>query len=118
MYNDIISALASCFNVFGTVFAVLCVIKMSFKDVMRTREVWRLDHEELDVLEQRYYARAGIGIIIIGFILQLFATFLKNMSVIYCLILAGTATIMSFAITLIERYKMNRDKKRAKNENP
>ena len=118
MCNDIISALASCFNVFGTVFAVLCVIKMSFKDVMRTREVWRLDHEELDVLEQRYYARAGIGIIIIGFILQLFTTFLKSMSVVYCLILSGTATIMAFVIVLIERYKMKRDKKRAKKENP
>ncbi len=118
LYNDIISALASCFNVFGTVFAVLCIIKMSFKDVMRTREVWRLDHEELDVLEQRYYARAGIGIIIIGFILQLFTTFLKSMSVVYCLILSGTATIMAFVIVLIERYKMKRDKKRAKKENP
>lgn len=118
MYNDIISALASCFNVFGTVFTVLCVIKMSFKDVMRTREVLRLDHEELDVLEQRYYARAGIGIIIIGFILQLFATFLKNMSVVYCLVLAGTATIMAFVIVLIEKYEMKRDKKHAKKENP
>lgn len=118
MYNDIISALASCFNVFGTVFAVLCVIKMSFKDVMRTREVWWLDHKELDVLEQRYYARVGIGIIIIGFILQLFATFLKNMSAVYCLILAGVATVMTFVIVLVEKYKMDRDKKRAKKENP
>jgi len=118
MCNDIISAFATCLNVFGTIFAVLCILKMSFKDAMQTRNAWNLDHGELGALEQRYYARSGIGVIVVGCILQLFAIFKKNMSVTYCLILSISATIVVVAIILIERYKMNRDKKRANKENP
>ncbi len=118
MYNDIISALSVCLNVFGTVFAVLCIIKMSFKDVMKTREAWRRDHKELDDFEQRYYARTGIGIIVIGGILQIFAIFFQNISLLECLIVSIAAVAFAIIIIMIEKNRMNAYKKRAKKENP
>lgn len=110
MYNDILSALACLFNLYGTIFAVLCIIKMSFKDVMRTNTVEYLIHSDETVLEQRYNARTGIGIIFIGAILQLVCIFYKNISLWGCGVLSGIAIFGAIVIIVVERYRMKKYK--------
>lgn len=117
IYKNIISAFASFLNVFGTIFAVLCVIRMSYKDVMRTKEAYRLDHKEIDIFKQRFYARCGIKIICVGFILQLCVIFCENMTKCNCLILSIISAIIIFIILLVERHRMKADIKHAEKEN-
>lgn len=109
MYNDILSALSCIFNDSGTIFAVLCVIKMSFKDVMQTKTVENFDHSEQAVFEQRYYARAGIGVIFIGAILQLICIFYKNIPPLSCGIVSVFSIFIAIMFIVIERRRMKKD---------
>ncbi len=113
MYNDILSVLACLFNLFGTIFAVLSIVKMSFKDVMWTRTYDYFNNSEKAVFEQRYNARVGISIIFIGAILQVICIFYKNISFLWFIILAGIANMIAVTIWLLEKHRMKKDKIKA-----
>ena len=84
---------------------------MSLKDITYTRTCEGIDRAYLSVLEQRYYARRGIGIMIIGTILQIIAMFCdikcKNFSVYLVVVF-----ILITVFLLEERWKYKRDRKK------
>ena len=82
MYFKLLSALAIIEIAWGTIFSVLGIIKMSFKDVSATQTCAAFDSVDESTLLQRYYARCGIAYIIVGSLLQIYLVFVTP-NVIY-----------------------------------
>lgn len=111
-YNDVMSAVSCVLTVVGTILSVLCVLKMSVKDVMYTRTCEGHDNAQFTVLEQRYYARRGIGVIIIGAILQIISILWSCENAYMFGACMLTAVILIVILFLEEGVRYKRDKER------
>ena len=110
-YNDLLTAAATVMITFGTIYAIFCVIRMSLKDVIYTRTCEGLDNAQFTVLEQRYYARSGITIIIVGSIVQNIATLWKKISIQNFGIVLGCSILFIISILIIFRKKYKKEKR-------
>lgn len=75
MYIKLLSVMAIIEIAGGTIFSVLGIIKMSFKDVVATQTCIAFDTVDESNLLQRYYARCGIAYILVGSLLQILLIF-------------------------------------------
>ena len=75
MYIKLLSVIAIIEIAGGTIFSVLGIIKMSFKDVVATQTCIAFDTVDESNLLQRYYARCGIAYILVGSLLQILLIF-------------------------------------------
>lgn len=94
MYFKILSVIAIIEIAWGTIFSVLGIIKMSFKDVVATQSCDAFNSVHESNLLQRYYARCGMAYILAGSILQIY---------LVCYIpskLAGFLLVMSLGIAI------------------
>lgn len=76
MYNTMLQSVTSLINVIGTVYAVLSILKLKPKDIYSKITLGGMDKADEDALIQREQARTGIGLIIIGWVLQFVFSFL------------------------------------------
>lgn len=72
MYFKILSVIAIIEIAWGTIFSVLSIIKMSFKDVIASQSCNAFNSVHKSNLLQRYYVRCGMVYILAGSILQIY----------------------------------------------
>lgn len=70
MYSFYLQSFAGLVNVAGTVFAVLSILKMKPSEIYRAITLDGIDHGDKDRLIQKKQARVGIGLVVIGWVLQ------------------------------------------------
>ena len=109
MYNNVVTILSAVLICLGTMYSVLCVIKMSLKDILKTRTVEYFDNAEMPLIEQVYYARSGIIIIAIGTILQIISIAIKGISFQFCILLSTIAILLCGGTITIGYFKMRND---------
>ena len=89
MYTKLLSVIAIIEIMWGTIFSVLCVLKMTLKDIARSSSLGGLGDGWKTNLTQRHYARCGILYIVFGSLLQIYMVF------------AGDITRVSFWIATV-----------------
>lgn len=97
MYNTLLQSVTSLINIIGTVYAVLSILKLKPKDIYSKITLGGMDKADKDALIQREQARTGIGLIIIGWVLQFVFVFL-NIDNLCCFI---SCVSVSVSIVLI-----------------
>ncbi len=71
MYNTLLQSVTSLINVIGTVYAVLSILKLKPEDIYSKITWGGIGSADKDALLQKEQARTGIGLIMIGWVLQL-----------------------------------------------
>lgn len=89
MYTKLLSVIAIIEIMWGTIFSVLCVLKMTLKDIARSSSLGGIGDGWKTNLTQRHYARCGILYIVFGSLLQIYMLF------------AGDITRVSFWIATV-----------------
>ena len=89
MYTNLLSVIAIIEIMWGTIFSVLCVLKMTLKDIARSSSLGGIGDGWKTNLTQRHYARCGILYIVFGSLLQIYMVF------------AGDITRVSFWIATV-----------------
>ena len=89
MYTKLLSVIAIIEIMWGTIFSVLCVLKMTLKDIARSSSLGGIGDGWKTNLTQRHYARYGILYIVFGSLLQIYMVF------------AGDITRVSFWIATV-----------------
>ena len=89
MYTKLLSVIAIIEIMWGTIFSVLCVLKMTLKDIARSSSLGGIGDGWKTNLTQRHYARCGILYIVFGSLLQIYMVF------------AGDITRVSFWIATV-----------------
>lgn len=89
MYTKLLSVIAIIEIMWGTIFSVLCVLKMTLKDIARSSSLGAIGDGWKTNLTQRHYARCGILYIVFGSLLQIYIVFVENI------------TRVSFGITVV-----------------
>ena len=77
MADELLGVYANLLNVIGTIVAILCILKLNFRDLATAGSVIRVSHPELEVFIQRRFALKGISIIILGLILSVIDVFVE-----------------------------------------
>ncbi len=93
MYTKLLSVIAILEIMWGTIFSVLCVLKMTLKDIMWTSTCGGLGDGWKNSLTQRHYARCGILYIVFGSLLQIYMVITENITLI--------SFVVSFALAVI-----------------
>ncbi|MDL2301486.1 hypothetical protein LJC58_03930 [Lachnospiraceae bacterium OttesenSCG-928-D06] len=103
MYNDYLGLFGNFFNLVGTIVAVLCILKMNLKDILYVRSTEGFDNSEFDTAKQIYYARTGVGIIVLGFLLQSIAVFTKEIPFKTAIVISLISILLSLIWQFIMR---------------
>lgn len=111
MFYNLLSAFSIAETAFGTVLSVLCVLKLSLRDVMRTSTYNGISETWMTTLQQRHYARCGITFILAGSILQILLLYISEINKILFLALLLAAVLLPVIISCVFTLKYFKIKK-------
>ena len=98
----VLQLLLSGINVFGTVYAVLSILKLRIEDVYSAVTLEGIDERDSELLVQRKQARIGITLIIYGWIAQIICSIVNFATPCdYAIALIGVVMIMGVLILII-----------------
>ena len=106
MYTKLLSVIAIIEIMWGTIFSVLCVLKMTLKDIARSSSLGGIGDGWKTNLTQRHYARCGILYIVFGSLLQIYMVFAGDITRVSFWIATVIVVIMPsvFAVWSTRRY--------------
>lgn len=99
MADELLGVYANLLNVIGTIVAILCILKLNFRDLATAGSVIRVSHPELEVFIQRRFALKGISIIILGLILSVIDVFVE-INWVYLLVIVVSSIIAIYLINI------------------
>ena len=108
MYSQILIIISSFIGVIGTVYAVLSILRMDIKDVLRTITYGGIETRDQEVLLQREQARIGIPLVVIGWIYQSAFSLIK-VNTAYGFLISIVLIIISVAIDVRITVKRNKE---------
>ena len=79
-YNTILQLIAALTNVFGTIYAVLSILRLKPKDLYQAITIEGMDKNDESLLTQKKQARIGISLVIYAWILQVLFSFYEVLS--------------------------------------
>lgn len=107
MWNDYLNILGCAFNLFGTILAVLSILKMRFSDIWNTATVGYFDSKPLPTLQQVFQARLGIIFVSGGCFSQIWSIIKKNLSqeefTMFVILILVIMLLSLFGITIIHK---------------
>ena len=106
MYTKLLSVIAIIEIMWGTIFSVLCVLKMTLKDIARSSSLGGIGDGWKTNLTQRHYARCGILYIVFGSLLQIYMVFAGDITRVSFWIATAIVVIIPsvFAVWSTRRY--------------
>ncbi len=106
MYTKLLSVIAIIEIMWGTIFSVLCVLKMTLKDIARSSSLGGIGDGWKTNLAQRHYARCGILYIVFGSLLQIYMVFAGDITRVSFWIATAIVVIIPsvFAVWSTRRY--------------
>lgn len=106
MYTKLLSVIAIIEIMWGTIFSVLCVLKMTLKDIARSSSLGGIGDGWKTNLTQRHYARCGILHIVFGSLLQIYMVFAGDITRVSFWIATAIVVIIpsAFAVWSTRRY--------------
>ena len=107
MYSQILIIISSLIGVIGTVYAVLSILSLQIKDVIKTVTWGGLESRDQEILVQREQARVGIPLIILGWIWQTIFSLIKVDSCTK-FIASGILIVFSVVAIVLTMKSMNR----------
>lgn len=106
MYTKLLSAIAIIEIMWGTIFSVLCVLKMTLADIKISGKLGGIGGGQEANLAQRHYARCGILYIVFGSLLQIYMVFAGDITRVSFWIATAIVVIIPsvFAVWSTRRY--------------
>lgn len=101
MLNSILASFSTIEIAFGTVLSVLCILRMSIKDVMKTSTYGGISENWMATLRQRHYARCGIAFIVAGSALQVLLQFMLEVKMTWFWILILIAVLIPVIVSFV-----------------
>lgn len=110
MWNDWLAVESAIWIMIGTIVSVLCVLKLSIKNVIHTVTCEGLRNAHLGVLEQRHYARMGISIIVIGTFLQIVSILWKKAGIFEFVLFSMISLLLMLILFVVFNVFYKKDK--------
>lgn len=114
MFAKILAVIAIIEITWGTIFAVLGILKMSFMDIRLTQSCKSFNSVDESNLLQRYYARTGIGYIVTGSFLQIYLTFMEPSEIKIFLLILTITMIVPIILHIKEKRRYNNELEKLK----
>lgn len=94
MESKIYELIYSFMSLSGTIYAIMCLLKMTIEDVIFTHTVTYFDTHGVDQLKQQFHGRVGVLLLITSFCNQCINTFFNISSVLQLLIIVAANIII------------------------